>query len=208
MPAHRFLAPLTLIPFAHRWNNPIAGKAGGHTPAASVVRRKNMRNICRLFATLSAGAVMSAVFGASTVHAADDKVYPATHCVFTAGADSTPWYGPAGQVFNQGSTTAHVRCPTVRDNGVTSWTTVQVVVIDQSFNADVNCRAVSASRDGTSSLRSSYRTTSGNSSTGKVLSLTPPTAFSAGSYMIECQIPPQNSEGIHSGIASYYIVEP
>jgi hypothetical protein len=167
-----------------------------------------MTHMSRLFATLSAVAVMSGMLGASTVHAANHAVFPATGCVHVSGADSTPWYGPAGQVFNQGTTTMYVRCPTVRHQLSGSWSQVQVVAIDESPDADVRCRAVSASHDGTASRKSSYGSTAGNHSTGQVINLTPPEGYDSGSYMIECWIPPQNSNGIHSGVASYHIVEP
>jgi hypothetical protein len=167
-----------------------------------------MKNIRRVFAALSTVAAMSGVLGASTVHAADPKVFPAINCVKVQG-NGAEYYAPAGQVFNSASTNEMVvRCPLVRDNPPDSWTAVQVVAIDQSFDADVRCRAISASRDGNSRQVSAYGITSGNGSTGQVIRLPPPSAYDYGSYLIECRIPPTNSADINSGVASFYIVEP
>jgi hypothetical protein len=166
-----------------------------------------MKNMRRVFATLSAVAVMSGMFGALTVHAFDAKVYPATGCVLRRG--SSVGYTITGELLNTSPTGSPmvVTCPVVRDTAQGQWTGIEVWVIDARADAEVTCRTISARPDGE---YEDYRAfvSSGIGQLGRISLTLPPTrAATDGAYLLDCRILSQLGSAT-SGIASYRIVEP
>lgn len=165
-----------------------------------------MKNTRRLFTTVSAVAVMSGAFGTTAAYAfpGDEKVFPASMCIRISGG--TPSYNSNGQLFNTSSTTSMtIVCPLVRDDVLGQWDAVQVIAIDQHLSEGVSCRGVSARPDGNTLVQTSFRTTSGNSSSGQPLLLPGASEVDRGAFFVRCIIPVVGAAA--SGVASYLIAE-
>jgi hypothetical protein len=163
-----------------------------------------MKNIRRLFATLSAAAVMSGVLGAPTVHAGA-HVFPATLCEIRSG--DVPFFTQTGELQNAGTTQLAATCPVVRDNTTGKWTSIQAKVEDRHNGAGVSCRAISTFADGTL-LDIAGTVASSNSFIGRTtLTLPLPNEADNGSLVLDCRVPPQSPNGI-SSVSNYRFVEP
>ena len=166
-----------------------------------------MKYFRHLLATLSAAMVMSAALGAPTAWADDTKTFPGAMCLRNSDhTGGSAYYGSSARLFNTSTTLAlNVICPIVRDNTTSPWLSVQVTVIDQHVSQNVSCRALSLSRGGTTTFQSAALSTSGNSSSGKVINFGPIGEADNGYYFLRCQLPPKGADA--SAVASYLISE-
>lgn len=166
-----------------------------------------MKALSRIVTSFSIAAIVSSLLGLSAVHAADSKVYPGASCL---PADGFTWSAVSvtgGRLFNSSTGQIAVACPIVRDNTVGAWSSIEIVVIDRHSTQNVTCWGVSANRDGSSSVTSQIKSTTGDSGTGQVLTLPSVTETDKGYFYLHCYLPPAES-GQGSGIASYYVTEP
>jgi hypothetical protein len=165
-----------------------------------------MKKFYRLFATLSAVAVINGAFGTTTAQADDGKVFPGGTCYRLSGGTAN--YTSNGRLFNSSAVSAMtVICPIVRDLTQDPWVTIEVVAIDQHLNQNVICRGYSYSRDGGMFGVTAPLPTAGNGNVGQVIDLGGGVWEEArGYYFAKCDIPPVGAA--QSGIASYIVVEP
>ena len=160
-----------------------------------------------LLATVSAVVALSAGLGSPTAWAIDNTTFPGAMCIRNSDQPGgSAHFGNSARLFNTSTTTAlNVICPIVRDNTTTPWASVQVTVIDQHVSQNVSCRALSFSRDGTTTLQTAVLSTSGNSSSGKVINFGAIGEFDNGYHFLRCHLPPKGAEA--SAVASYLISE-
>ena len=162
-------------------------------------------HVHRLFATVSAVAVMSGAFGTTAAYAfpGDEKVFPGSMCIRTSGG--TPSYSTSGKLLNTSSTVMTVVCPLVRDDVLHQWDVVQVTAIDQHVSQNIECRVRSASQDGNNFVETGRKTTSLNSASGQFIEFPTASEVDRGSFFVLCTIPA--AQPTPSGIASYLIAE-
>jgi hypothetical protein len=160
-----------------------------------------------LLATVSAVVVMSAGLGASTAGAVDNQTFPGAMCIRNSDQPGgSAHFGNSARLFNTSTTAAlNVICPIVRDTTTSPWLSVQVTVIDQHVSQNVSCRALSLSSDGNTTFQTSALSTSGNSSSGKVITFGPIGESDNGYHFLRCQLPPKGADA--SAVASYLISE-
>lgn len=166
-----------------------------------------MQALRHVVATLSLAAVMGGLLEPIAVQAADSKVYAGAACVPANGSSWSAANVTGGRLFNVSTGVMSVACPIVRDNTTAAFTNLEVVAIDRHSTQNVTCWGVSASRDGSSSVTTQLKSTTGDTSTGQVLTFASVTETDKGYFYLHCDLPP-SEVGQGSGIASYYITEP
>jgi len=176
-----------------------------------------MKNIRRLFATFSAVAVMSGLFGSPAAQAVDGKLYPGSSCVRFAGSTAVLPALSVSRLFNPATTVLRLDCPVVHDSINFSIQSGYVDVIDQNFagdalndaNTQVCAELVSASQALSSviTFRSTgRRCTTGASSVSKRLSFGGLAANGNAHYYYSVSIPP-TFNGLQSAIIAYRVDE-
>ncbi len=176
-----------------------------------------MKNIRRLFATFSAVAVMSGLFGSPAAQASDDKIYPGSMCVRFSGSTAVLPTLADSRLFNPATTVLRMDCPVVHDSINSGIQSGYVDVIDRNFagdnsndaNTQVCAELISISQALSSviTFRSTgRRCTTGASSVSKRLSFGSLAANSNAYYYYSVSLPP-TFNGQQSAIIAYRVNE-
>jgi hypothetical protein len=176
-----------------------------------------MKNIRRLFATFSAVAVMSGLFGSPAAQAVDGKLYPGSSCVRFAGSTAVLPTLVYSELFNPATTVLSLDCPVVHDSINFTIQSGYVDVIDQNFagdalndaNTQVCAALVSFSQalsSGITFKSTGRRCTTGASSVSKRLFFGGLPANSNAHYYYSVSIPP-TFNGRQSAIIAYKVDE-
>ena len=165
----------------------------------------------RALSLIFIGIVMMVTTCAQSAFSADMKAFPATMCITKGSFVSNGLnYLTRGAVFNaSSSTTQSVICPVVRDQPTAPYIFIKVVVVDNHPSLNISCEVHANSRSGDTSNKTAVLSTTGASSSAKILTFAPIAEHDYGSYTIACTIPPVDPlAGNASGIGSYLISEP